>query len=62
MVWRQYCWMNRPAARLRLQAQLTTLEFEGSNRITLPVGPRGLADAVLLMTLQRRPSWSARSR
>jgi exopolyphosphatase/pppGpp-phosphohydrolase len=37
-----------PRVRLRLQPQLTTLEFEGSRRITLPVGPRGLADAVLL--------------
>jgi hypothetical protein len=34
--------------RLGLQPQLTTLEFEGPKRITLPVGPRGLADAVLL--------------
>ena len=35
-------------SRLRLQPQLTVLELEGSKRITLPVGPRGLADAVLL--------------
>jgi hypothetical protein len=35
-------------SQLRLQSQLTVLELEGSKRITLPVGPRGLADAVLL--------------
>jgi len=40
--------VSRPCVRLRLHAQLTALEFEGSRRITLPVGPRGLADAVLL--------------
>jgi exopolyphosphatase/pppGpp-phosphohydrolase len=40
--------VSRPPACLRLQAQLTTLELEGSKRITLPVGPRGLVDAVLL--------------
>jgi exopolyphosphatase/pppGpp-phosphohydrolase len=40
--------VNRPLTRLRFQAQITTLDFEGSKRVTLPVGPRGLADAVLL--------------
>jgi hypothetical protein len=40
--------MSGPRARLGLQPQVTTLEFEGSKRITLPIGPRGLADAVLL--------------
>jgi len=39
---------NRPLARLCLQAQLTTLDVEVSKRVTLPVGPRGLAEAVLL--------------
>jgi hypothetical protein len=40
--------VNRPLTRLGFQAQLTTLDFGGSKRNTLPVGPRGLADAVLL--------------
>ena len=40
--------MSRPRVRLGVQPQLTTLDFEGSKRITLPVGPRGMADAVLL--------------
>jgi len=39
--------MSRPPVRLRLQAQSTTLEFDRAESVTLPVGPRGLADAVL---------------
>lgn len=39
--------MSPPPVRLRLQAQSTVLEFDDGRTVTLPVGPRGLAEAAL---------------
>jgi len=39
--------MTPPPVRLRLLARSTALEFDGSERVTLPVGLRDLAEDVL---------------
>jgi hypothetical protein len=40
--------MSPPPVQLRLQAQSTVLEFDAGRIVTLAIGTRGLADAVLL--------------
>ncbi|MBL8325084.1 MAG: hypothetical protein JNJ89_08995 [Rubrivivax sp.] len=40
--------IGRPAVRLRLQPRPTVLEFEGRALATLPLGPQGMAEDVLL--------------
>ena len=39
--------MSPPPVRLRLQTQSTLLEFDSGETVTLPVGPRRLAEDVL---------------
>lgn len=39
--------MSPPPVHLRLEAQSTALEFDDGRRVTLPIGPRGLAETVL---------------